>query len=65
MNDEDDRILQRVSALQREMDSLYAATLDTKNPRLVAVSSEISGLLVEYLRRQSFIAQPPESLPHD
>ncbi len=65
MNERDDRIWQRVSALQREMDSLYAATLDIKNPRLVAVSSEISGLWVEYLRRQSFIAQPPEPLPHN
>ncbi|MCL4318968.1 MAG: hypothetical protein M1596_03635 [Firmicutes bacterium] len=65
MNDIDYDILKRVAELQRELDRIYAATLDITDPLLLAVSCEINDLVVEYLRQQPIVVEPPESLAND
>ncbi len=65
MNDVNDGILKRVSELQRELDRIYAATLDIADPLLLAVSRELNELIVEYLRRQPIVVEPPESMAND
>ncbi len=64
MTDTDHSILQRVTELQRELDRIYASTLDINHPDLLAVSREINELVVEYLRNH-LVAPPPEQMAND
>ncbi|WP_053960264.1 hypothetical protein [Sulfobacillus thermosulfidooxidans] len=58
-------ILDRIAKLKRELDRIYARTLDIYNRDLIAVSNEVDQLLVRYLRREPLIADETESMASD
>ncbi|PSR28402.1 MAG: hypothetical protein C7B47_04325 [Sulfobacillus thermosulfidooxidans] len=58
-------ILDRISKLKRELDRIYASTLDIYNRDLMAVSHEVDQLLVRYLRRQPLVAEQAERMAGD